>query len=199
MRDLSIRGAGDILGQEQSGFIDSIGIDLYLKILNEEVDKINNNIEDMPEDENSEDAPSLEVTTHIEDSYVDNDELKIEIHKIINRINSFDTLKKAKQEIEDRFGKMSEELTIYMYEELFESMKKEKKIEMVKQSDKYIEIIFNEEFTNNVSADELFVKAYKICRNFKLSYRNKRIILTLIINNLDRHWIYYIVDLLQTI
>ncbi len=199
MRDLSIRGAGDILGQEQSGFIDSIGIDLYLKILNEEVDKINNNIEDMPEEENSEDAPSLEVTTHIEDSYVDNDELKIEIHKIINRINSFDTLNKAKQEIEDRFGKMSEELTIYMYEELFESMKKEKKIEMVKQSDKYIEIIFNEEFTNNVSADELFVKAYKICRNFKLSYRNKRIILTLIVNNLDRHWIYYIVDLLQTI
>lgn len=40
MRDLSIRGAGDILGSEQSGFIDSIGIDLYLKMLKEEVDKL---------------------------------------------------------------------------------------------------------------------------------------------------------------
>ena len=41
-RDLSIRGAGDILGSEQAGFIDSVGIDLYLKILNEEVEKLKN-------------------------------------------------------------------------------------------------------------------------------------------------------------
>lgn len=40
MRDLSIRGAGDVLGSEQSGFIDSVGIDLYLKMLKEEVDKL---------------------------------------------------------------------------------------------------------------------------------------------------------------
>ena len=39
-RDLSIRGAGDILGEEQAGFIDSVGIDLYLKILNDEVKRI---------------------------------------------------------------------------------------------------------------------------------------------------------------
>ena len=41
-RDLSIRGAGDILGKEQAGFIDSIGIDLYLKLLDQEVAKRNN-------------------------------------------------------------------------------------------------------------------------------------------------------------
>ena len=40
MRDLSIRGAGDILGSEQAGFIDSIGIDLYLRMLDEEINKI---------------------------------------------------------------------------------------------------------------------------------------------------------------
>jgi transcription-repair coupling factor (superfamily II helicase) len=39
MRDLSIRGAGDILGREQSGFIDTIGIDLYLKMLNDAIKK----------------------------------------------------------------------------------------------------------------------------------------------------------------
>ena len=39
MRDLSIRGAGDILGREQSGFIDTIGIDLYLRMLNEEINR----------------------------------------------------------------------------------------------------------------------------------------------------------------
>ena len=44
MRDLSIRGAGDILGSEQSGFIDSVGIDMYLQILKETIDEKKNGV-----------------------------------------------------------------------------------------------------------------------------------------------------------
>ena len=198
MRDLSIRGAGDVLGEEQSGFIDSIGIELYLKMLNEEVNKLTNNepdidIEEPIKDENN----SLNVTTHIEDSYVKEDELKIEIHKIINSIDSIESLEQAKSEIEDRFGKISDELEVYMYEELFESMKSSHGIELVKQTDNMIEISFNQEYTNSIKADELFVKAYKISKNFKLSYKNKRLILSLMIHNLEKHWIYYIIDLFK--
>lgn len=43
MRDLSIRGAGDILGSEQAGFIDSVGVDMYLDLINEEVNGIEYN------------------------------------------------------------------------------------------------------------------------------------------------------------
>ena len=59
MRDLSIRGAGDILGSEQSGFIDSIGIDLYLKMLKEEVDKLKGIKIEEEKDESS--KPLIEV------------------------------------------------------------------------------------------------------------------------------------------
>ena len=53
-RDLSIRGAGDILGSKQAGFIDSVGIDLYLKMLNEEVERLKGNVveEDSEEESN---------------------------------------------------------------------------------------------------------------------------------------------------
>lgn len=198
MRDLSIRGAGSVLGSEQSGFIDTIGIELYLKMLNEEIDKItgksnydNNDVE--------EEQVSLNVETHIDDSYVNDDNLKIEIHKIINQIDSLESLNDARRKIEDRFGKISENLEIYMYEELFESMRKKKGIEIVKQTDKYIELSFSKDYSNRIKADELFINAYRISRNFKLSYVNSGIVLTLSIINLDKHWIYYIVDLLNNL
>ena len=195
MRDLSIRGAGNVLGEEQSGFIDTIGIELYLKMLDEEVKKLTSGI--IEEEKEEIDEPiSLDVETHIEDTYVNDDKLKIEIHKIINTINSIETLEIAKNEIEDRFGKISEKMLVYMYEELFESMKKDKGIEIVKQTDKAIDLSFNSEYTNKLKIEELFVKTYKISKNFKFSYINKRLVITLQLHNLEKHWIYYIIDLL---
>lgn len=196
MRDLSIRGAGDILGQEQSGFIDSVGIELYTKMINEEVNKLNG-IEVSEEDE--EEQNLLNVETHISDEYVKEDNLKIEIHKKINGINSYEKLNEIKKEIEDRFGKISENINIYMHEELFENLKAKKGIEKVIQTEKSIEIVFNEKMTNELKADELFVKAYKISKEFKLSYSFKRLRITLNLYNLDKHWIYYILDLLNII
>ena len=193
-RDLSIRGAGDVLGSEQSGFIDSLGIELYLRMLNEAVNKLKGINQ---EEDEIDEAPMLNVETHISNDYVDNDRLKIEIHKKINEINSYESLIKVKSEIEDRFGKVDENLLIYMYEEWFESMKKDKGIEKVNQTDKTIEIVFDEFTTNNMKADELFVNAYKVSPNFKLNYAYKRLRLILNIINLDKHWIYYIVDVIN--
>ena len=74
VRDLSIRGAGDILGSEQAGFIDSVGIDLYLKLLNDEVERKKGNLPPEENEEDSEDKPLLSVNTHIEDDYVSEDD-----------------------------------------------------------------------------------------------------------------------------
>ena len=169
-------------------------------MLNEEIDKISGVIPNTDDEEDTNNTlPSLNVETHIEDSYVNDDKLKIEIHKIINEINSIETLKEAKAKIEDRFGKISENMEIYMYEELFESMRKEKGIELVKQTDKSIELSFSKDYSNRIKADELFINAYRISRNFKLSYVNSRIVLTLSINNLDKHWIFYIIELMNNL
>ena len=116
MRDLSIRGAGNILGAEQSGFIDSIGYDLYLKILNEEVERLKGHF---VENEEKDEKPFLQVSTHINDFYADTEELKIEIHKIINTIDSEEKFEEVKNTLEDRFGKLDETIIIYMQEELF--------------------------------------------------------------------------------
>ena len=192
-RDLAIRGAGDILGDEQSGFIDSIGIDLYLKILNEEVKRLKG--EEIEEETNE--PPLLNIATHINDSYVSENELKIEIHKLINTIDSYDKLKKVKEEIEDRFGKIDYEMEIYMYEEWFDKIAKKAGVIKVNQTKTSVEIIFNVEASKNINGEKLFLSAYEISPYFRFNYHHKCLGITLNTTKLPKHYIFYLIKLIN--
>ncbi len=195
MRDLSIRGAGDILGSEQAGFIDTIGYDLYLKILNEEVNKLKGL--ELQEEVKEEEKPFIDVSTHIEDDYVKEESLKIELHKKINKIDSKESLNIIKQEIEDRFGKISEELKLYMYEQWFEKLAKKFNITKINKTNLYVEMIFDRESSNKINMEKLFMIANDVSLNFKFNYKNNILSIKLMLNNLDKHFIYYLIDLLS--
>ena len=196
MRDLSIRGAGDILGSEQSGFIDSIGIDLYLKLLKNEVDKLNG-IEVKDDDEllKNDNNSLINVSTHISNSYISDNDLKIEIHKKINDIDSLERLNEVKAELIDRFGSISDELVIYMYEELFEKILSKYNVTNVVQNNNYIDIQIPKELSDKIDGEKLFYLSYDICRKFKLKYIMESIHIILDINGLEKHFIYYLVEL----
>ena len=195
-RDLSIRGAGDLLGSEQAGFIDSVGIDLYLKMLEEEINK-RKNIETYEEEDNSQ--PLISVSTHINDNYVKEDDLKIEIHKKINEIDSYNKFIEVKEELEDRFGRLSEDLIIYMYEEWFEKLASKIKIKNVHQTKNSIELVFDESIVKRLDTEELFMDAFQITNMFRFLSRGTNLVIVLDIIKLERHPIYYLVDLLNKI
>ncbi|MBQ6323300.1 MAG: transcription-repair coupling factor [Bacilli bacterium] len=197
-RDLSIRGAGDILGSEQAGFIDSVGIDLYLKMLNDEVNRINNNSIDSNLDE-EDTKPLLNVSTHISDDYVDDTDLKIEIHRKINSIDSLETFNSVREELEDRFGVLDESLIIYMYEEWFEKLAAKLEITHVNQSKNSIELIFPEKTVKNMDTEEVFMDAFKITNMFRFLSRGTNLVIVLDLIKLDKHPIYYLVELLNKI
>ena len=195
MRDLSIRGAGDILGSEQAGFIDSIGIELFLQMLNEEIKKLQG--KEVKEEKNELTTPLIDVKTAIDDNYVSEEELKIEIHKKINTIDSYESLELVKQELEDRFGKLSEDLIIYMHEELFEKEAQKLNITNIKQTKNSVEIILDKELTNNIDGDVLFVEATSLSRMFRFSMKFGRLTIILDTVKLDKHFVYYLIDLLK--
>ncbi len=199
-RDLSIRGAGDILGNEQAGFIDTVGIDLYLKILNEEVQKLQGK-EVQPDDikQIDKEAPLINVETHISDDYVQDTELKIEIHEKINEIDSFEKLKSIKQELEDRFGHLTEAIIIYMYEEWFESLAKKWQITEVNETKNYVELVFSEEKSQQIDVENLFVESFKITPMFRLQTRKNKLVIILDTIKLEKHPLYYILELLTII
>ena len=195
MRDLSIRGAGDILGSEQAGFVDSVGVELFIRMLNDEVNKLKG--KKVVEEETVAEQPLLEVATSIDDDYVEEEDLKIEIHKMINKIQTEEDFEKIKQELEDRFGTLSEEILIYMREELFENKAKELNINRIVQTKNFIEVHIPRELTEKVNGDELFLRVFSLTRKFRFSMKNKELIITLDTINLDKHYIYYLMDLLK--
>lgn len=200
VRDLAIRGAGDILGSEQSGFIDTIGYDMYLRILNEEVEKLKNNVlEDDLEELETEERPFIQVATHISSKYADSEDLKIEIHKKINTINSFEKLKDVKSELEDRFGSLDDSIIVYMLEELFQSEAKKKGVIKVDQTENMITVNFSIQKSNTINGVKLLADLFKINPNFDVKYVNKMFKISLNINNLDKNFLYYLVEMIKVI
>ena len=196
MRDLSIRGSGDIFGSSQAGFVDMVGVSLYTKMIEDEMKRIKG--EEVEEDD-IEDQSLINIDTHIADEYVSDEEIKIEIHQMINEIDSYDKLNNIKETIEDRFGKISENLENYMYEEWFEKIAKKLGIKNVKQTDRLIEIELPKELSNTIKGDKLLYEATSITRNFNLSYKHDCIVITLYYKNLEEHFIKYIVRFLNSI
>ena len=198
MRDLSIRGAGNVLGSEQAGFVDSVGIELFMKMLDEEIKKAKG-IE-VPEEENNDNVnPLVEVSTSISDDYVSDEDLKIFIHQKINSIDSKSSLEAIKNEIGDRFGKISESIDIYMHEELFENYAKKLGIVNVKQTKNFVDILLPKELTSSLKMDELFINISKLSMMFRFSIKQDNLCITLDTIKLDKHFIYYLVDLLEII
>ena len=195
MRDLSIRGAGDLLGSEQAGFVESVGISLYTKMVEEEIKRLKG--EEVYEEENNESL--VHVATHIDDNYVSDEEIKIEIHKLINEIDSYDKLFAVKEELVDRFGKISDELEIYMYEELFEKIADKLNIKDVIQNSNSITVSLPVEESSLIKGDKLFMEAFSINPKFKLKYVGKRIQISLNFINTKKHFIYDLVKLLSVI
>jgi len=195
MRDLSIRGAGDIFGANQAGFVDAVGVSLYLKLIEDEMKRIQG-IEIKEDDEKT---SLLNVSTYIDNNYVSDNDIKIEIHQKINEIDSYEKLQKIKNEIEDRFGKINEELLIYMYEEWFEKIALKYNIKNVVQTDRFVEIQLPENISREIKGDKLMLEAFSLSKNFNLKSSNNKIIITLYTNNLEKHFIFYLVKLLDSI
>ncbi len=193
LRDLAIRGAGDVLGQEQSGFIDSVGIDMYMRILQEEVTKAQG-INQKPEKSN---RIKANVSKFIEKDYIQDDYIKIEMHKKIHAVKSIADVLSLLDEIKDRFGDYNIELEIYIYEKLFENFAKEIDIEKIKENKAHITLTLSEEMTSSFVAKKLFETSLDVSKDFRFSIDKNRFQIILDTINLKQHWLYSMVDFLE--
>ena len=101
MRDLSIRGAGNLLGKSQSGFIDSVGFELYSQLLEEAIAKRNGNGNKRSKG-NAE--LILQIDAYLPDNYISDQRHKIEIYKKIRQIDNRVNYEELQEELMDRFG-----------------------------------------------------------------------------------------------
>ncbi|MBO3066484.1 MULTISPECIES: transcription-repair coupling factor [Staphylococcus] len=183
MRDLNIRGAGNLLGKQQHGFIDSVGFDLYSQMLEEAVNE-KRGVKDEKQD-----APEVEIELNIDAylpaEYIQNEQAKIEIYKKLRKIETEAQLMDVKDELIDRFNDYPVEV-----ERLLEMM--EIKIHalnagvtLIKDIGKKVEIYLSEKGTTDINGETLFKQTQPLGRTMKVGVQDGKMKVTL---NKTNNW-----------
>ncbi len=107
MKDMEIRGAGNLLGRDQSGDVYSVGFDMYVRLLNEAVNRLSSQKDYK---EQTEVLMELEYTGFIPDTYIINPQIKMEIYKKIAAITDDNEFDAVLGELSDRFGPIPDEV-----------------------------------------------------------------------------------------
>ena len=138
MKDMEIRGVGNLLGREQHGEIESIGLDYYSTMLNKA-------IEQRMGKSSQENEITIEINYNgfIPDSYVDNEQDKILIYKKISGIQSEEENKKKRAEIYDRFGSIPKELNTLLTLAEIKTLAKKFNILSLKERNELLEIEYS--------------------------------------------------------
>ena len=193
MLDLSIRGSGDILGGKQAGFIDDIGFEMYMKILQDAIN-VRMHKDEKPEEE----VKNLNVSVdgYIPDDYVESDYEKLELYQRLDKAKTMSELNSLKAEFDDYYGNLPEAILTLIEKRKLEILSHYSIIEDIKDSGKQLEIIFSPNAFETISGDKLFLLANQLFTKpaFK-SLDNK---ITIKINKHDR-WLNRLNEFIETL
>ncbi|MFD0051769.1 transcription-repair coupling factor [Actinomycetes bacterium NPDC127524] len=176
MRDLSIRGAGNLLGAEQHGFIDSVGFDLYSQMLKEAVEAKQN---DKPAEERASIEIDLEIDAYIPDSYISDGHQKIEMYKRFRGITSIEEFQELQEEMLDRFGEYPDEVAYLFLIAEIKVYALQAGIESIKQSKQDVTILISQKESSNIDGQKVFQLSSKFGRMVGLGMDGSRMKLVL--------------------
>lgn len=122
MMDLEIRGAGNLLGAEQSGYIHAVGFDLYNRLLKEVVEELNSQqngdepklpIDDVTQDTHT--RVDLPLAAHIPENYISNLAMRLSLYRRLMDVSEQENISQISEELKDRFGPFPTEVTNLLF------------------------------------------------------------------------------------
>ncbi|MCZ2110642.1 MAG: transcription-repair coupling factor, partial [Dehalococcoidia bacterium] len=136
LRDLEIRGAGNVLGNEQSGHIAAVGFDMYSKLVAEAVDALKQTL--APEAPRAPAplpaAPSVDLplSAHIPETYIDEIHARLAVYQRVADIDSAEGVAEMQAELRDRFGEVPRSVENLLYVALVKSIARRARVEAIK-------------------------------------------------------------------
>ena len=174
-----IRGAGDILGPEQAGFIDSIGLDLYLKLLNEVIEEKKTGTPTEP----PKPMKMFSIDAYIPEGYA-SDEEKIQLYQEIDGAKTQQELKEIKKKIRDIYGRLPDEVKLLIDRKRVDILVKNEEIKDVLEYPDNVAVILSKKFSAiNGIGMELFDAIQEYMDVIKVSFINKELKITILKKN----------------
>lgn len=172
MRDLTIRGAGDMLGDKQSGFINTVGMDMYIELLKEAIAEKKNMTIEKPVEQ----TPfNVQVEAYIPKSFADEDLSKITIYQEIQKINSLGKMQLYYDEIVDNYGKLPVSVEMLFEKKRLEILLKETRIETFKERMHHVECTFTQEYSQTINGIVWFELVNELSSEIQLKYQKNKI------------------------
>ena len=176
MRDLTIRGAGDLLGPSQSGFIDTVGIDMYIEMLQEAIAEKKGEVKpEVKEPVRSQ----VQVDGYIPKQFAPLDFEKISLYQRIDAAQDEDQLIALKEETQDYFGKMPKSVGLLFEKKRLDILLNEPRVDSFRDVKNQMEIIFSKAFSDHIDGVKLFETFTTISKDIQLRYVQGRIIVRL--------------------
>ncbi|MDD8048307.1 MAG: transcription-repair coupling factor [Thomasclavelia sp.] len=184
LRDLSIRGGGDILGGKQAGFIETVGFDSYMAILEEAITKRTG--KHLVEKKKEIPTTNINVDGYIPKDYIDSDYDKLVLYQRLESVNNLDELADLESEFKDFYGRLPEEVENLLGKRELDILADNKLFENIIDQGEYLVIIFTKEASAYVEGDILFEQTNKYFSKPKFAYLENQISLTL---NKEENWL----------
>ena len=193
-RDLMIRGAGDILGPEQAGFIDNIGLDMYIKLLNEAVKEKMGQAPEVSKEGIK--ITNLSVDAYIPSSYA-SDSDKIELYQEINSCETIEQLLNIKQKMIDIYGKPPSETELLFDKRRIDILSKEAMVKSLVEQFNQVVITLKDNFsTVRGIGNMLFEILIPYIAFTRIVYKNHEFVITI---NKQKQWIKHVEGLLESL
>lgn len=192
MRDLSIRGAGELLGANQSGFIDTVGMDLYVDLLKEAIDERKG----LEPKEKSAREVTINSSGYLPEEFTFNDSEKLDLYEEIQSISSLQEYGEFYESIQDRYGKLPEAVELLLEKIRLELLLDDDRVENFREKYRDVELVFTKDYSDKVDGVHLFKLISEMSYDIEVNYINQKIQIT--IPN-DVTWIKFLIDILNQI
>lgn len=186
MRDLSIRGAGNLLGSQQHGFIDSVGFDLYSQMLKDAIDARKEG-KDLDEYISFDPEISLKVDAYIPETYIGDEEQKIDMYKQFQTVQSDEDIQDLQDEIIDRFGDYPSQVGHLFTVASLKRHAKDQRVESIEELPQKIVLIIGETRSQQVDGSKLFEVANAFGRNVQLGTEHQKLKVSIRWTEADKH------------
>jgi len=172
MRDLSIRGAGDLLGPKQSGFIDNVGLDLYLMMLNKAIKEKRGEVV-----EKEEVKPNLNIRleSYLPEGFNDNDYEKLALYHELDAIDTREDLLAFYLKTQDEYGKLPKVVETLFDKKRLELLVNLHYIDTISLNNGKFLVILSKEYSDNIDGLKLFEYASKLSKDIVINYKHSRL------------------------